>query len=339
MIVLSQKRGLKAPPIIAACVAGCQYGPVDIPSDAGKLESLMEHGIRRQPSVCNEGPAGGKTSGTPPSNHRGRPLDRVFRHRRRSRLGRVAVPRDRSRHVGRQIELRDGGQRGGQVVGYSATASGDSHAFLYSNDRMTDLGTLGGKGDSAAYGINDAGQVVGTASTAGGAYHAFLYNGKGPLADLGTTAGCTNSLATAINANGQIVGYAYTLTGGGGGIILVMGTASLGGRERTMFAVLDAPRGRAETPGPRPLRRWPRTVGRIASARRGKSWAARGARPSLSAARAALPLPRRKDVRAAHPRRRQQLRDEHQRERPGGRQRRRPERPQPRLPLSGREHG
>ncbi len=127
----------------------------------------------------------------------------------------------------------------GQVVGYSATASGDSHAFLFSNDRMTDLGTLGGKGDSAAYGINDAGQVVGTASTAGGAYHAFLYNGKGPLADLGTTAGCTNSLATAINANGQIVGYAYTLTGGGGGIILVMGAASLGGRERTMFAVLD----------------------------------------------------------------------------------------------------
>jgi probable HAF family extracellular repeat protein len=31
----------------------------------------------------------------------------------------------------------------GQVVGLSATTSGDQHAFLYSGGIMTDLGTLG----------------------------------------------------------------------------------------------------------------------------------------------------------------------------------------------------
>ena len=32
----------------------------------------------------------------------------------------------------------------GQVVGYSGTAAGDQHAFLYGDGAMTDLGTLGG---------------------------------------------------------------------------------------------------------------------------------------------------------------------------------------------------
>ena len=32
----------------------------------------------------------------------------------------------------------------GQVTGYSFTATGAEHAFLFSNGQMTDLGTLGG---------------------------------------------------------------------------------------------------------------------------------------------------------------------------------------------------
>ena len=47
----------------------------------------------------------------------------------------------------------------GQVAGLAYTAA-DLEAFLYSNGKMTDLGTLGGT-QSWAYGINASGQVVG----------------------------------------------------------------------------------------------------------------------------------------------------------------------------------
>ncbi len=90
----------------------------------------------------------------------------------------------------------------GQVVGYA------TDAWLYSNDVMTDLGTLPGGTSSAAYGINASGQIVGASGT--NAYsHAFLYS-NGTMTDLGLLPGGITSVATAINANGQIVGYADT---------------------------------------------------------------------------------------------------------------------------------
>jgi probable HAF family extracellular repeat protein len=63
----------------------------------------------------------------------------------------------------------------GQVAGYSSTAAGPFHAFLWDPVAgMHDLVTLGG-GESLDYGINAGGQVTGTIITAGDfAYRAFL---------------------------------------------------------------------------------------------------------------------------------------------------------------------
>ncbi|HYG80050.1 MAG TPA: Ig-like domain repeat protein, partial [Pyrinomonadaceae bacterium] len=99
----------------------------------------------------------------------------------------------------------------GRVVGYSETAAGETHAFLYDAGVMTDLGTLPGGTFSYATSINDAGAVVGVSGTAGGQSHAFLYS-AGVMTDLGTLGGA-NSFAYDINNLGQIVGESETAGG------------------------------------------------------------------------------------------------------------------------------
>jgi probable HAF family extracellular repeat protein len=113
----------------------------------------------------------------------------------------------------------------GQVVGYSSTSEGVSHAFLYdlkASPKMQDLGTLGGH--SSASDINDAGQVVGSSDTSNCSvagcvtdYHAFLYERSATpqMQDLGTLGvgtlgGINNSVAFSINDAGQVVGGAST---------------------------------------------------------------------------------------------------------------------------------
>src|SRR2546421_67392 len=97
----------------------------------------------------------------------------------------------------------------GQVVGWSANASGVNHAFLWENGTMTDLGTLGGN-SSAASGINDGGLIVGTSQTSNSS-HGFLWV-EGLMTDLGTLGG-SSTAAYGINDADQVVGESQVSTG------------------------------------------------------------------------------------------------------------------------------
>jgi probable HAF family extracellular repeat protein len=133
---------------------------------------------------------------------------------------------------------------GRMVVGDAETADHQTHAFLYQNGVMSDLGTLGGTG-SVAYAVNDAGQVVGYSQTATGATHAFLYSG-GVMTDLGTLGGA-NSEAFGINQSGQVAGtadlagnsgFAHAFLYSPGGPLQDLGV--LGGNDSQGRAVNDA---------------------------------------------------------------------------------------------------
>ena len=108
----------------------------------------------------------------------------------------------------------------GQVAGWSTTANGETHAFLWEDlngngqsdpDEMVDLGTLGGTVSTARY-INNVGQVAGYSHTASGEWHAFLWTPEDGMIDLGTLGG-RYSWARDINSAGQVVGHSYTASG------------------------------------------------------------------------------------------------------------------------------
>lgn len=97
----------------------------------------------------------------------------------------------------------------GQITGSVQISPSVTHAILYNQGQMQDLGTLPGFTNSEGRSINSAGQIAGKSysSAAGGstASHAFLYSG-GALTDLGVLAGKSTSVGAAINSAGQVVG-------------------------------------------------------------------------------------------------------------------------------------
>lgn len=108
----------------------------------------------------------------------------------------------------------------GQVVGSSITSEGYTHAFLWENGSIVDLGVLG---EGTVYGtdeynvsnalsINNTGQIVGYSSHDGSLDwnedHAFLWE-NGSMVDIGTLGG-NRSKATSINNLGYIAGYSKT---------------------------------------------------------------------------------------------------------------------------------
>jgi probable HAF family extracellular repeat protein len=98
---------------------------------------------------------------------------------------------------------------GGSDLGATDPVSGEpeTHAVLWSNGQINDLGTLGGT-QSLGVGVNDAGQVVGGAQDATAENRAFLWQ-NAVMRDLGTLGG-VNAFAAYVNNNGQITGVSDT---------------------------------------------------------------------------------------------------------------------------------
>jgi len=88
-----------------------------------------------------------------------------------------------------------------------------SHAFVYRDGRVVDLGTLPGDDISVGFGLNDAGWVVGesdrlAADNSLSRYRAVLWR-DGVATDLGTLGGGV-ATARAVNNRGQVVGVSCT---------------------------------------------------------------------------------------------------------------------------------
>jgi probable HAF family extracellular repeat protein len=102
--------------------------------------------------------------------------------------------------------------QGGQVVGYSTSASGP-HAFVWTRSSgMQDIGVLPGDQESRALRVNDSGSVVGWSSGSGGT-RAFLWSNNTGIQEVEGLADSTFSVAFDINNSGQVVGTSNTSLG------------------------------------------------------------------------------------------------------------------------------
>lgn len=120
----------------------------------------------------------------------------------------IATPTDGVRLIWASA-ISDKGQvagAGGRIVGKDSVDEKTIRAHLWSNGKITDLGTLPGFPFSTAGAINNRGQIVGIAQAKKDKPRAFLWE-NGRMTDLGGNATVT-TFAKAINERGQIVGGA-----------------------------------------------------------------------------------------------------------------------------------
>lgn len=96
----------------------------------------------------------------------------------------------------------------GQVVGWSETATGEVHAFLWADGEIHDLGTLGDE-HSFALAMNASGQTVGVGRFP---QHAFLWAPASGMTDLGTLGGETSE-AISINDSTEVAGNSTNSAG------------------------------------------------------------------------------------------------------------------------------
>ena len=125
---------------------------------------------------------------------------------------------DTSTHSCPSCSWARGINNAGQVVGHAIAPAGKSHAFLWENGVMQDLGALAsncsGGCSSLASDINDSSQVVGYSSTAlsGAIFHGFLWE-NGVMTDIGVLhQGFNQSFASGINDLAQVVGNSIAAT-------------------------------------------------------------------------------------------------------------------------------
>ncbi len=129
-----------------------------------------------------------------------------------------------------------------QVVGFSMTADGFLHGFIWDRGAMADLGTLGGE-SSYATAINDAGTVVGFSQLPHSrSSHAFIWRKGSGMKDLGTLGG-EQSFAADINNAGLVVGRAFDAQGSPHGFVWSSDTGmhALGGGDPFSVATATAP--------------------------------------------------------------------------------------------------
>jgi probable HAF family extracellular repeat protein len=109
--------------------------------------------------------------------------------------------------VGATSAINDNGQAvGGTGFCASPGTAAITHAVLWENGKVTDLGSLGGVMNNVGVSINNRGQVVGLSDLPGDTTsHAFLWQ-NGVMTDLSTLPGDVLSIAFEINNRGQVVG-------------------------------------------------------------------------------------------------------------------------------------